>query len=383
MITQTYSATSSVIQLAKVSHYQIPLPRVLSDSIHGQMPFFELVTVELETSEGIRGLGYTYTVGRGGASIAEMIRHDLFPVVLGEDFRAIPQLWEKMWWAIHWVGRGGIASFAMAAIDVALWDLKAKAAGEPLWRFLGGGCNRVPTYAGGIDLAFSLEELREQTLEFLAAGFHAIKVKVGRPSIHEDVERVAAVREIVGPKFPLMADANCRWRVDEAIRAARCLEPFQLVWLEEPTIPDDVEGFARIATEGGVPVATGENLHTVFEFARMIQHGRISFPQPDLSNLGGITPWLKVAHLAEGKHLPVSSHGVHDLHVHLLSAVPNASFLEWHGFGLERFQQQSLGRIEGATIAPDRPGHGVELNDESLGRYQKSRTVVSSSALDR
>jgi len=350
--------------------FRIPLPAVLSDSMHGDIPDFELITVRVRTESGLAGLGYTYTVGRGGAAICALIKYDLAPLLRGADARSTEQIWERMWWAIHWIGRGGVAAFAISAIDVALWDIKGKAAGEPLWRLLGGMGNRVTAYAGGIDLAFGPEQLREQTKSFLARGFRAIKVKVGRDRLADDVERVGLVRETVDPDVVLMADANMRWRVDQAIRACRALARFNLVWIEEPTVPDDVEGHARIARQGALPIATGENMHTVYEFERMIRDGGITFPQPDLSNMGGITAWLKIAHMAQASHLRVTSHGVHDLHVHLLAAVPNASYLEVHGFGLERFQRDPLVFVEGEAIAPDRPGHGVELIWEALEPYE-------------
>jgi L-alanine-DL-glutamate epimerase-like enolase superfamily enzyme len=163
-----------------------------------------------------------------------------------------------------------------------------------------------------------------------------------------------------------MVDANMRWSADEAIRAARALAPHDPFWLEEPTAPEDVAGHARIRRDGGLPVAAGENLHTLAEFASLIGAGGVSFPEPDVSNCGGVTVWLKVAHLAEAHHLPVTSHGVHDLHVHLLAAVPNASYLEVHGFGLERFVAHPLEIRDGLAHAPDRPGHGVELDWKAL-----------------
>ncbi len=349
--------------------YCIPLSTVLSDSIHGDMPNFELVTVRVCTASGLSGLGYTYTVGRGGAAIRALIDHDLSPLLLGIDASEIEQAWKRMWWALHWVGRGGLAAFAISAIDIALWDIKAKAAGEPLWRLLGGTNNHVKAYAGGIDLFFSHEQLREQTWRFLRRGFRAIKIKVGRDRLAEDVERVQLAREVVGPDVTLMADANMGWQVDQAIRACQTLAEFGLFWMEEPTTPDDIEGHARIAREGCLPIAAGENLRTAEEFRRMIRDGGITFPEPDLSNMGGVTAWLKVAQMAQANHLKVTSHGVHDLHVHLLAAVPNASYLEVHGFGLERFQCEPLVLAEGEAIAPDRPGHGVELIWESLAPY--------------
>ncbi len=352
-------------------HYRIPLPVVLSDSTHGDISHFGLIVARIQTAGGLEGMGYTYSVGDiGGSAIEAMVRDDLAPALVGEEGDRIERLWERMWWHVHFVGRGGAASFAMAALDIALWDLRGRASGEPWWRLLGGHDPRVPVYAGGIDLQFSLEALLAQADSFTAQGFRAIKMKVGRERLSEDVERVAAMRSHLGSDFPLMADANMRWRVDEAIRAARGLAPLGLFWLEEPTIPDDVAGHARIAREGGLPIATGENFHTVYEFQQMIQHGAISFPEPDVATLGGVTPWLKVAHLAETCNLPVTTHGVHDLQVHLLAAVPNSSYLEAHGFGLDRFIRHPLRIEEGEAVAPDRAGHGVEFDWEALEEHR-------------
>jgi L-alanine-DL-glutamate epimerase-like enolase superfamily enzyme len=347
-------------------YYRVPLPVALSDSTHGTMTAFELVTVRLRDTEGAEGLGYTYTVGTGGGAIADLIARDLGPLLEGADETRIEALWQKLWWHLHYVGRGGLGVHALSAVDTALWDLMAKRRGLPLWRLLGGHDPEVRAYAGGIDLQFPLEQLLRQTEDNLAKGFRAIKMKVGRERLSEDVARVKAMRELLGPDLPLMVDANMRWRVDEAIRAAQAFGPCQLTWLEEPTIPDDVEGHARIAREGGLPIATGENLHTLYEFRAMIAAGGVAFPEPDLSNCGGVSVWLKVARLAEAANLPVTSHGVHDLHVHLLAAVPNASFLEAHGFGLERFMAEPLRIREGIALAPERPGHGVELDWQAL-----------------
>ena len=361
------------MKIAKVltDHYRIPLPVVLSDSTHGDISHFGLIVARVQTVGGLEGMGYTYSVGDiGGSAIEAMVRDDLAPVLEGEEGDRIERLWERMWWHVHFVGRGGAASFAMAALDIALWDLRGRASGEPWWRLLGGHDPRVPVYAGGIDLQFSLEALLAQADSFAAQGFRAIKMKVGRERLSEDIERVAAMRSHLGSDFPLMADANMRWRVDEAIRAARGLAPLGLFWLEEPTIPDDVAGHARIAREGGLPIATGENFHTVYEFQQMIQHGAISFPEPDVATLGGVTPWLKVAHLAETRNLPVTTHGVHDLQVHLLAAVPNSSYLEAHGFGLDRFIRHPLRIEKGEAVAPDRAGHGVEFDWEALEEHR-------------
>ncbi len=358
----------ATIEKLIVDHYRIPLPVVLSDSTHGDMHDFALVTVRIIDSDGAEGLGYGYTVGNiGGDAMRSLIDKDLRHAVVGEDASRIEQLWEKMWWYVHYVGRGGLASFAMAAIDVALWDLKAKKADEPLWRFLGGHDTRVQAYAGGIDLQFTIDALLEQADGFRADNFSAIKMKIGRKVLSEDVERVTAMRRHLGDDFPLLADANMGWSVDHAVRAARSVRDLNLVWIEEPTIPDDIEGHAVIAREGGVPIATGENFHTIYEFKNMIDRGGVSFPEPDLVTLGGITPWLKVARYAEASNLPVTSHGVHDLHVHLLAAVPNSSFLEIHGFGLNDYIEHPLTLDDqGYAHAPMRTGHGISFDFDAL-----------------
>jgi L-alanine-DL-glutamate epimerase-like enolase superfamily enzyme len=353
------------ITAVETGHYRVPLPAVLSDSTHGDIAHFELVTARVRTADGAEGLGYTYTVGAGAAAIRALLE-ELAPLLLDHDAERIEALWQRMWWGCHYVGRGGLAAFAIAAADIALWDLRARRAGLPLWKLLGGYRPRVKAYAGGIDLQFPLDRLLRQTDDNLGRGFRAIKMKVGRARLPEDVERVRAMREHLGPDVPLMVDANMRWTADEAIRAARALAAHDVFWVEEPTIPDDVPGHVRVVREGGLPVAAGENLRTIHEFKRLIDAGGVTFPEPDVSNVGGVTPWLKVAHVAEAHNLPVTSHGVHDLHVHLLAAVPNASYLEVHGFGLERFIAEPLAIRDGLATAPDRPGHGVEFDWKGL-----------------
>ena len=197
----------------RASCYRIPLEQPLTDAGHGRHDHYDLVTVELGAEGGHTGLGYTYTVHAGGAAILALIEHDLTPLLLGADTRRIDALWRDMWQRTLYVGRGGIAAFAIAALDIALWDLRGRVLGEPLWRLLGGAADRVPAYVGGIDLLLPLDQLLEQTRAALGDGFGAIKMKVGRDRLAEDVERVAAMRELLGPEAALMVDANMRWTV--------------------------------------------------------------------------------------------------------------------------------------------------------------------------
>jgi L-alanine-DL-glutamate epimerase-like enolase superfamily enzyme len=194
-------------------------------------------------------------------------------------------------------------------------------------------------------------------------------MKVGRDNLREDIERVAAVREHVGKNFRIMVDANMRWSVDQAIRAARALYEYDLYWVEEPIIPEDINGHVQVIKEGRLPIATGENFHSIYEFKHIIAAGGVSFPEPDVATIGGITPWMKIAALAESYNLPITSHGVHDIHVQLLAAIPNASYLEVHGFDLNEFIKSPLEFVDGNALAPDNPGHGVEFDRKSLESY--------------
>ena len=356
---------TAIKQLEPV-YYRVPLPTVLTDSTHGEMRAFELCTVRVRDADGVEGVGYTFTVGRNGGAIASILGREVPEIVVGEDADLIERLWQKLWWALHYGGRGGPTVLAISAVDMALWDLKAKRAGLALWRLLGGYDPKVPCYAGGIDLDLSLESLLHQTDANLERGFRAVKMKVGRSRLAEDVERVAAMRRHLGEGFPLMADANMKWTADLAIRAARAFAPYDLTWLEEPVIPDDVAGHARVVAEGGVPVASGENLRSLWEFKQLITAGGVTYPEPDVTNCGGVTAFMKIARLAEAFNLPVTSHGAHDVTVQLLAACPNRSYLEAHGFGHERYIAETLVLTDGSALAPDRPGHGIEFDWRGL-----------------
>jgi L-alanine-DL-glutamate epimerase-like enolase superfamily enzyme len=362
--------TMPAIKTLETGHYRIPLDIPLTDSTHGVMTAFEIVTARVTDTDGQEGVGYTYTTGHNGGAIADILRREVPEIVTGQDADHIEKLWEKVWWGLHYGGRGGPTVLALSAFDMALWDLKAKRAGLPLWNFLGGYEPAVACYAGGIDLELSVADLLKQTDCNLEKGFRAIKYKSGRDAMSEDIERAAAMRKHLGDDFPLMTDANMKWKADEAIRRARALQQFNLVWLEEPIIPDDVEGHVRVMRDGGVPIATGENFRTLWEFKQMIAAGGVSYPEPDVTNCGGVTPFMKIARLAEAYNLPVTSHGAHDVTVHLLAACPNRSYLEAHGFGLDKYIAEPMKIADGKAIAPDRPGHGIEFDWHGLDKVR-------------
>jgi L-alanine-DL-glutamate epimerase-like enolase superfamily enzyme len=327
--------------------------------------------VKIETDEGVTGIGL------GGINTVVQAAIDHFtPQLLGEDPLNVERLWHRLW-VPKLVGRRGLTTRAISALDIGLWDLRAKIAGLPLYKLLGGFRDRVPTYiAGGYyEEGKGLDELAQEMIDNVELGARAIKMKVGALSLREDAERVRIVRQAIGPDIKLMVDANCAYRLYDAISFAKRIEPYEPFWFEEPIAPDDYEGHRRLVEATPIPIATGENEYTRYGFRDLITRGGVPILNADAIICGGITEFIKIAHLAQAYDVDIAPHGPQEVHIHLVAALSNGLILEFYRDTVDpmwgKIYHQTLRLNDDGTVSPpDAPGIGIDPQYETLAPYR-------------
>ncbi|WP_329549118.1 mandelate racemase/muconate lactonizing enzyme family protein [Streptomyces sp. NBC_01356] len=355
----------SIITTATARLADIPVEQNRTDAVQAFIKQ-ETIFVDLATDDGLVGMGYSYTIGTGGSSVLALLNDHLLPALPGQDARNVEALWQRLFARTRATAVGAITSLALAAVDTALWDLRCKRAGEPLWRLAGGHRQEIPLYdTEGGWLHLSTEDLVKSAVAARDAGWAGVKIKVGKPHPAEDVERLRAVREAVGPALHIMTDANQSQTLSSAVRLASALEPHGPFWFEEPMPADDVSGHARLARATNVPIAVGETLYSLGQFRQYLEAGAASVVQVDAARVGGITPWLKVAHLAEAYNVMVCPHFLMELHVSLAAAVPNGMYVEYIP-QLRAITRTELTVRDGRAVASDEPGIGIDWDHDAI-----------------
>lgn len=362
-------STVDVIRHVKLSTARLPLAVPISDAkvfTGRQKPMTEVVFLfaEITTELGHSGIGFSYSKRAGGPAQYAHAK-EVAQGLIGEDPNDIGKIYTKLLWAGASVGRSGVATQALAAVDIALYDLKAKRAGISLAKFLGAYRDSVQTYntSGGF-LNASLEEVKDRATVLLDEGIGGIKIKVGLPDSAEDLRRVAGIREHIGWDVPLMVDANQQWDRATALRMGRQLEQFNLIWIEEPLDAYDFEGHAHLANVLDTPIATGEMLASVAEHKGLINANGCDIIQPDAPRVGGITQFLRLAALADERGLGLAPHFAMEIHLHLAAAYPREPWVE-HFDWLDPLFNERLETKNGRMLVPDRPGLGVTLSDQA------------------
>jgi L-alanine-DL-glutamate epimerase-like enolase superfamily enzyme len=328
----------------------------------------ETPMVRITDSDGATGTGYSYTIGTGGSSVAKLLDDHLAPLLIGREADDIERIWRDLFYRVHATTVGALTSIALAAIDTALWDLRSRRTGIPLHRLAGGAKDSIELYytEGGwlhLDQAALVEEAQQAK----AAGFGGTKVKVGRRHVAEDMRRLSAVREAVGPEWEIMTDANQGFTLDEAVRWVRSFQEVGIAWFEEPIHADDVRAHQRLVASTSVPIAVGESMYSISQFKDYLQSDACSIVQVDVGRIGGITPWLKVAHMAEAFNVPVCPHFLMELHLPLCCAVPNSRWLEFIP-QLDLVTTEQMRVENGRAIPSEKPGLGIEWDWAALDR---------------
>jgi L-alanine-DL-glutamate epimerase-like enolase superfamily enzyme len=359
----------------KTQIVELPADEPLAGAAENPQGKRPIVTLKVATDAGVEGLGVAYFGGALTRTLAHAI-DELGALCVGEDPQRVEAVQQKLKNAAGGsAGPGGVYNLALSALDIALWDIRAKAAGLPLWKLLGGARERVSTYASGALMrGLSLDRVVRAAATLKERGWREMKTQMALPgetTPAKEVERMVKIREAIGPDIRLMCDINQRWRPEQAIDIARRVEDagVGLFWLEDVTTADDFPGLARIADALATPVCGGEYVWGIVPFRHMLEARSVDIPMIDLVRVGGITQWLKVAGMAEAFNLPVVSHLIPEVHVHLIGAVPNGltvEYMPWLGALFKEVPRQQ----DGELVMPSAPGLGLEFDEAILARYK-------------
>jgi L-alanine-DL-glutamate epimerase-like enolase superfamily enzyme len=359
------------MKITAVNHYVLTVPTPKPMAL--EIPSHKLVVAEITTEPGVTGLGYSLVFGGGGAeAIHAYLETRLAPLLIGEDALFIERLWQRMFRADRGIRRQGVAAYALSALDIALWDIAGKAAGLPLYKLWGAVTDRVAAYGSGGWSSYSMEDLVAEAERYAALGCRYYKMKIHHPDPRENRKRVETVRRSLGNDVRLMVDVNQRLDVLGNLRQAKLLEEFDLVWYEEPTLADDLDGCAEVAQAIAIPVATGENNYSRFEFRDLIARHAARYLMPDVCRANGFSETMRIGHLAAAHQVAVAPHVVHELSVHVVGALANGflvEFIDWVPPGL--FEDLPHCR-DGHFRIPDRPGHGVALAKGAVERFRSA-----------
>jgi len=345
----------------------VPLSPPIANSTH-VLRQIQWVLVDILTDQGLTGHSHMLTFGYGPELLMGMVSTELRPLLLGQEAAYIGRIHEACRSHTEYIGQTGLAAWGLAAIDIALWDLLGQSLQTPVAKLLGACRDRVPIYGSGGWLSYSLDQLIEETTNYVRRGFKAVKMKVGHREVAKDVSRVKAVREALGGEVRLMVDANQAWSLEEARSFCHQTADLDLFWLEEPLPKDDVAGYARLGESVGLRIAAGEREYSLQAFRSLLDRRALSVVQPDVLRIGGITPWMKLAHLAEIFQVSVASHFYKEVDVHCMAAIPNGLYLEYFPW-LDPLLIHPLSISEGLAQVPAVPGLALDLKPESVKEY--------------
>ena len=327
------------------------------------------VVARITTSDGVEGFGYIVKLGPQLVHAIAQATRELGEILIGMNVLEPEAAWQKLAAAGKWVGPGGLLHWAIAPLDIAMWDVAGKLLGQPLYRMLGGFRAQLPAYASDrLWYSLSLDELAQSAARHAAAGYKAIKLRLGKEaSPAEQAERARVAGDAAGAGVAVMVDGTESWNLPYARAAGRALQDAGATWLEDPVHHEDLAGLARLSAELEIPVTGGENLYTLAQFRRTLEVQAVDYAILDLFRVGGITPWRKIAALAEAHRMRISGHVIPEIHIHLLAAAPNGHIVEYMPRSTAILQDMPAPEA-GVLRAPDRPGHGLSLDRKAFER---------------